>query len=237
MLTVEHCISIKSTTLLLTLICINTRKINLATNAANFAKFTGPWNALDNESLADEINSIADNEAFLPEYIDDDDEWVDDDVEDKTETGSQLSSEEEKAVVDELDNTQSTPSAISPVPSDDMQNAQAAPLTTPASSNARPSEEEPRGQYDHLQQLFITKNPNLCKEVEHIFTNLTHAYPREAQARIRVENSPMPTRFQNAHPDSFPYFLTLKEFLIILGKKLENIHKQFTIFGIHFRVH
>ena len=168
------------------------------------------------------MSSIADNEDFLPEYVDDEEDMGEEDEDDdKTETGSQSSREEVEGIREELGDTISTPRATSPAPSADTGNVQASSSTISGSAIAQPpaDENEPEDQYDHLQQLFITKNPNLCKEVEHIFTNLTHAYPHEAQARIRVENSPMPTRFQNAHPDSFPYFLTLKEFLIILGKE------------------
>ena len=177
---------------------------------------------LDSESIAGHTSSIADNEDFLPEYVDDEEDWGEEDEDDdQTETSSQSSRDEVEGIGEELGNMMSTPRATSPAPTPDAANTQASSSTPAGSSSTLPptEENEPADQYDHLQQLFITKNPNLCKEVEHIFTNLTHAYPRVAQARIRVENSPMPTRFQNAHPDAFPYFLTLKEFLIILGKE------------------
>ena len=77
--------------------------------------------------------------------------------------------------------------------------------------------EEMAEEYDHLHQLFITKNPVLCHEVERNFNKLTHSYPQYLLERIQVENAPLPTRFQHAHPAAFPYFLTLREFLVLLG--------------------
>lgn len=173
---------------------------------------------MDNESIAD-FSSVADNECFLPEYVDDENEDDKENEDDDNKTIIESESEFESNRDDDDDKTARdsvTPHATTPIPLADALNTSQA---TSASFTAQPAAAELEEKYDHLQQLFITKNPNLCKEVEHIFTNLTHAYPREACARIRVENSPMPTRLQNAHPDSFPYFLTLKEFLIILGMK------------------
>ena len=77
-------------------------------------------------------------------------------------------------------------------------------------------------EYDHLHQLFLTKNPVLCREVERNFNKLSHSYSEILSQRIQVENAPLPTRFQDAHPAAFPYFLTLREFLVLLGTLLFN---------------
>ena len=72
-------------------------------------------------------------------------------------------------------------------------------------------------QFDHLHQLFVTKNPVLCHEVEKNFNRLSHSYAHILDEHIRAEIAPVPFKFQHAHPSGFPFFLTLREFLIILG--------------------
>jgi hypothetical protein len=73
--------------------------------------------------------------------------------------------------------------------------------------------------YDHLHQLFITKNPVLCTEINKNFKCLSHGC-REAQPHIDVEDEPLPNRLQLAHHCAYPLFVTSKQFLMILDASL-----------------
>ncbi|XP_074641148.1 TPR and ankyrin repeat-containing protein 1-like [Tubulanus polymorphus] len=73
--------------------------------------------------------------------------------------------------------------------------------------------------YEHLHQIFITKNAVLCTEVQKNFKELTHA-SEITQARVAVENEPLPNRIQDIHPDAYPIFVSSKEFLLLLDASL-----------------
>ena len=69
--------------------------------------------------------------------------------------------------------------------------------------------------WDHLRQVFVTKNPVLCSEVQKNFCDLSHASDI-AQHHNAVELDELPNRLQDVHPDVFPLFLTMRRFLLML---------------------
>ena len=73
--------------------------------------------------------------------------------------------------------------------------------------------------YDHLHQIFITKNAVLCTEVQKTFRELSHAH-QSAAAHVEVEELPLPYRLQEAHPCVFPLFITSRQFLMLLDGSL-----------------
>ena len=69
--------------------------------------------------------------------------------------------------------------------------------------------------WDHLRQIFVTKNPVLCSEVQKNFCDLSHASDI-AQHHTAVELDELPNRLQDVRPDVFPLFLTMRRFLLML---------------------
>ena len=69
--------------------------------------------------------------------------------------------------------------------------------------------------WDHLHQVFITKNPVLCSEVQKNFCNLSHASD-VARHHTAVELDGLPSRLQDVRPDAFPLFLTMRHLLLML---------------------
>ncbi|KAI0224964.1 TPR and ankyrin repeat-containing protein 1 [Lamellibrachia satsuma] len=75
--------------------------------------------------------------------------------------------------------------------------------------------------WDHLHQIFVTKNPVLCREVQKNFSNMSHA-SNIAQHHTAVELDELPNRLQDVRSDVFPLFLTMRRFLLMLdGSMLE----------------
>ena len=73
---------------------------------------------------------------------------------------------------------------------------------------------ETRG-WDHLHQVFVTKNPVLCSEVQKNFCNLSHA-SAVASHHTAVELDDLPARMQDVRADAFPLFLTMRHLLLML---------------------
>ena len=73
--------------------------------------------------------------------------------------------------------------------------------------------------YDHLHQIFITKNTVLCTEVQKTFRQLSRAH-QSAAAYINVQELQLPYRLQEAHPCAFPLFITSRQFLMLLDGSL-----------------
>ena len=69
--------------------------------------------------------------------------------------------------------------------------------------------------WDHLHQVFVTKNPVLCSEVQKNFCNLSHA-SAVASHHTAVELDDLPARMQDVRPDAFPLFLTMRHLLLML---------------------
>ena len=74
--------------------------------------------------------------------------------------------------------------------------------------------------YDHLHQIFITKNAVLCTEVQKTFRELSLGRQSAAAAHLKVEELPLPYRLQEAHPYAFPLFITSRQFLMLLDGSL-----------------
>ena len=75
--------------------------------------------------------------------------------------------------------------------------------------------------YDHLHQMFITKNAVLCSEVQKNFRELSHACDA-AHQHVEVENQDLPSRFRDVHPAAYPLFLTSRQFLLMLDASIPH---------------
>ncbi|XP_048257654.1 uncharacterized protein LOC124143780 isoform X2 [Haliotis rufescens] len=97
---------------------------------------------------------------------------------------------------------------------------------TPEAAEVQPSferqdEEEDLdlGEYDHLHQIFVTKNPVLCTEVHKNFYELCHACDETAD-HVETEGQEIPSRLQDIEDLSYPLFLTSKQLLMMLDGSL-----------------
>ena len=82
-------------------------------------------------------------------------------------------------------------------------------------------EEEVQGQqYDHLHQIFITKNAVLCNEVQKNFLELMHACDI-AKNHVEAETQNIPNRLQDVNEYQFPLFITSRQLLLMLDASLD----------------
>ena len=80
--------------------------------------------------------------------------------------------------------------------------------------------EEAEGQtYDHIHQIFITKNAVLCSEVQKNFRELSHA-DNLMQDHVAREEDNVPNRLQDVDDYLFPLFLTSRQLLLMLDASL-----------------
>ena len=73
--------------------------------------------------------------------------------------------------------------------------------------------------YEHLHQIFITKNNVLCSEVEKNFKELCHACPA-AQHRIPFEDQTLPAKMQDVAAEAWPLFVNSRDWLLMLDASL-----------------
>ncbi|KAJ7371741.1 TPR and ankyrin repeat-containing protein 1 [Desmophyllum pertusum] len=73
--------------------------------------------------------------------------------------------------------------------------------------------------YEHLHQVFITKNTVLCSEVEKKFKELCHACPA-AEHRLPFEDQPIPTKIQGVPEEAWPLFVNSQNWLMMLDASL-----------------
>ena len=73
--------------------------------------------------------------------------------------------------------------------------------------------------YEHLHQVFITKNTVLCSEVEKNFKELCHACPA-ADHRKPFEDQPIPSKIQDVDEEAWPLFVNSRDWLLMLDASL-----------------
>ena len=73
--------------------------------------------------------------------------------------------------------------------------------------------------YEHLHQIFITKNTVLCSEVEKNFKELCRACPA-AKQRLQFEDRPIPTKVQDVTEEEWPLFVNSRDWLLMLDASL-----------------
>ena len=82
-----------------------------------------------------------------------------------------------------------------------------------------PDDLKPSQMYEHLHQVFITKNTVLCSEVEKNFKELCHACPA-AEHRKPFEEQPIPTKIQDIDEEAWPLFVNSRDWLLMLDASL-----------------
>ncbi|XP_021354477.1 TPR and ankyrin repeat-containing protein 1-like [Mizuhopecten yessoensis] len=73
--------------------------------------------------------------------------------------------------------------------------------------------------YDHLHQIFITKNAVLCNEVQKNFRGMNHACAI-TKNQVETEDQVLPPRLQDIDDYHFPLFMTSKQLLLMLDASL-----------------
>ena len=92
----------------------------------------------------------------------------------------------------------------------------------PANENEAEEIQDVKGQqYDHLHQVFITKNAVLCNEVQKNFRELMHACDL-AKNHLETENQNLPNRFQDLNDYQFPLFVTSRQLLLMLDASIDE---------------
>ncbi|XP_071114199.1 TPR and ankyrin repeat-containing protein 1-like [Haliotis cracherodii] len=109
----------------------------------------------------------------------------------------------EDVIVDEVENEQSTNKDT------DIDN-------TDGKEEADTSQQE----FDHLHQVFVTKNPVLCAEVKANFFAMCCPYV-ELQEHLNIETAEIPARLQDVDDRSYPLFMTSKHLLLMLDASLD----------------
>lgn len=74
-------------------------------------------------------------------------------------------------------------------------------------------------EYEHLHQVFVTKNPVLCSEVQKNFSELSHACPA-AREHVEREDAPLPSRIQDIDNAAWPLFINSRDWLLLLDASL-----------------
>lgn len=80
-------------------------------------------------------------------------------------------------------------------------------------------EEQDALQYEHLHQVFITKNPVLCSEVQKNFSELSNACPA-AREHAENEETQVPIRIQDIDDAAWPLFINSRDWLLLLDASL-----------------
>ncbi len=75
-------------------------------------------------------------------------------------------------------------------------------------------------QFDHLHQVFVTKNPVLCNEVQKNFRDLSQAYSIAHQHLKVTKDNLLPTRLQDVHDAGYPLFVSARQLLMMLDASL-----------------
>lgn len=75
--------------------------------------------------------------------------------------------------------------------------------------------------YDHLHQLYITKNAVLCSVVQKNFKALSNACD-VVRHFVSEEEQPLPKRIQDIGDNQFPIFITPKKLLLMLDASLKG---------------
>ena len=79
--------------------------------------------------------------------------------------------------------------------------------------------------YDHLQQVFITKNSVLCAQFKKKFYDMAHT-AECLEGHLKFERMTYPSTLQQLDPHAFPLFLTTHQWLHLLDASLDD-NKQF----------
>ncbi|CAG5125043.1 unnamed protein product, partial [Candidula unifasciata] len=75
--------------------------------------------------------------------------------------------------------------------------------------------------YDHLHQVFVTKNPVLCLEVQKSFIKLCNATDLKQRGHIN-HNGNLPNTIQDVTDSTFPLFLTSRQLLLMLDASVDG---------------
>eukprot|EP00058_Branchiostoma_floridae_P027802 XP_002613293.1 hypothetical protein BRAFLDRAFT_118709 [Branchiostoma floridae] len=79
-------------------------------------------------------------------------------------------------------------------------------------------------EFEHLHQIFVTKNAVLCSEVGKNFRELCHG-TKAAQKYLEADlDEKISVRFQDVDPAGFPLFLDSRQWLLMLDASLEKPH-------------
>ncbi|CAL1532834.1 unnamed protein product, partial [Lymnaea stagnalis] len=87
--------------------------------------------------------------------------------------------------------------------------------------NSDDTDDESDNNCEHLHQIFVTKNPVLCHEVENSFVKLCQT-PKWLCDHVAERAEDVPNRLQDMEDNSFPLFLTSRHLLLILDASVDG---------------
>ncbi|XP_035671428.1 TPR and ankyrin repeat-containing protein 1-like [Branchiostoma floridae] len=89
-----------------------------------------------------------------------------------------------------------------------------------------PKENLDRGEqeFEHLHQIFVTKNAVLCSEVGKNFRELCHGTEAAQKYLEADQDEKISVRLQDVDPAGFPLFLDSRQWLLMLDASLEEPH-------------
>ena len=76
-------------------------------------------------------------------------------------------------------------------------------------------------EFEHLHQIFVTKNYVLCSQMKKRFYDMAASYPHLTH-HLEYESQTDPIDLMSVHNMAYPLFLTSRQFLLILDASLEN---------------
>ncbi|XP_019630930.1 PREDICTED: LOW QUALITY PROTEIN: TPR and ankyrin repeat-containing protein 1-like [Branchiostoma belcheri] len=79
-------------------------------------------------------------------------------------------------------------------------------------------------EFEHLHQIFVTKNAVLCSEVGKNFQELCHGTEAAQKYLEANQDEKIPVRLQDVDPAGFPLFLDSRQWLLMLDASLEEPH-------------
>ncbi|KAI8482596.1 TPR and ankyrin repeat-containing protein 1 [Branchiostoma belcheri] len=79
-------------------------------------------------------------------------------------------------------------------------------------------------EFEHLHQIFVTKNAVLCSEVGKNFQELCHGTEAAQKYLEAYQDEKIPVRLQDVDPAGFPLFLDSRQWLLMLDASLEEPH-------------
>ena len=85
--------------------------------------------------------------------------------------------------------------------------------------------------YDHLKQVFVTKNAILVSEVEKVFKGYCHTFKYVTQKRNECEQKELPASLLDVLPERFPLILTSRQLLMLLDASLPGEGFFYNEFG------
>lgn len=95
------------------------------------------------------------------------------------------------------------------------------PVDIVSSESEDDDAEAPQKQFEHLKQIFVTKNPVLCSQLKRKFYDFAAAYSFLNQ-HMEFEKARVPGTLPEVLDYQYPLFITSQQFLLLLDRTLQE---------------